>query len=239
VNKVRDTEACAESAENRFEKNEHVKRYMENEGIAQTATPFLLFTSPSPCGRSFLASNIGVANASEGKKILLIDFSKDAGSLSYVNPSIEEESNGWIRYETKLVPYLTIIVMSENNMATVDEVIKQVLFWSENYAMVLVDVPWEHPWRERLCSIGKPIAIVDSDYHHWVQWERATRWSGEVWLNQSEIDMTPLIQEVWGVTPSRMFPTFQQAKKSLYRGRPLALEENMRENFLLPHDWFQ
>ncbi|MGC5327006.1 hypothetical protein, partial [Brevibacillus sp. SYSU BS000544] len=32
VNKVRDTEACAESAENRFEKNEHVKRYMENEG---------------------------------------------------------------------------------------------------------------------------------------------------------------------------------------------------------------
>lgn len=196
----------------------------------------LILTSPASTGRSFLLANLAAANARENTPVIAIDLSKDVGSISYLNPSLEGISGCWEHYTTRLVPGLSLYVMCKSRFASADEIEKQIREWFGQGKRVIVDLPWDHPYRDQLLKVGTAVAIIDTDYHHWVRWNEVIQdkqWEGEIWINQSEIEMSGLVQNEWRKEASRLFPTFSDARKSLYRGRPLALDAKEKHWFSL------
>lgn len=190
-------------------------------------SPVQLLTSPASSGKTFLAANVAVAYSSLDKPITLLDLSPDRGTLTVINPikQIEDETGIW--WTSRNVPGLTVWTVADGTFPSIP-FIQNLIQERKEHGPVLVDIPWHYPGRSELLKEGVAVAIVDSDYHHWLQWEKEPKgWSGEVWLNQAEVDMQPLVEEHFQVPVTRRFPTFAEARRQLYLGRPLALEEEM------------
>ncbi|WP_163860420.1 hypothetical protein [Paenibacillus elgii] len=196
----------------------------------------LLFTSPSSTGKTFLASNIAVASSTAEQPVALVDLSPDFGTLTLVNPIAADISKElWRCFSSRTVPGLTVWAPDlEKGLPVAEEIAEHIRALAETQRVV-VDMPWQFPKRHALFELGLPIAVIDSDYHHWTQWERiGTTWPGEVWQNQNEIDMQMLVEELFSLPISRRFPTYPQARQRLYQGRPLALEPEVQETFYWP-----
>jgi hypothetical protein len=197
--------------------------------------PILLFTSPAPTGKSFLAANLAVANASLAFPIALIDLSPDRGTLTVVNPIQSEQVERWRMYTSRVAPGLTVAVPDlDVGTPRVEDVTAHILGQAK-HKRVVVDLPWHYPDRPALLGLGHPIAVIDSDYHHWTQWERVTaHWEGEVWQSQDELDMQSMVLDRFGCKVTRRFPTFPTARQRLFQGRPLALDPEVKAMFFWP-----
>jgi hypothetical protein len=194
-------------------------------------------TSPAPTGKSFLTGNIAVAHAKQGKTVTVLDLSADAGVLTYLNLAFRSKDDHWEKYGSRFLPGLALYRLIYDHTLTAHTVASELKQWQQNSDLVLVDLPWNHPWRTELSPCGKTAAVIDSDYHHWLQWEKAIEsgeWEGEIWLNQDEkeVNVRNLIRDRWNrMEPDQCFPHFSGARRSLYQGRPLAMDES--EPFLL------
>jgi len=192
----------------------------------------IILTSPDGCGKTFLACNLAVANASVDSPVTLIDLSVNRGLVTYLNPILLESGGMWDSYKSRLVPGLTLLCLSHQGKRKLilDELQSLINQINER---IIIDLPWQYPWWNEINQFGRSIAVVDSDYHHWLQWEAVDEWHEDIWLNQSEIDMSTVINERWNKPITRRFPSYKEARMSLYRGRPLALDKNIALDFAL------
>jgi hypothetical protein len=197
--------------------------------------PMVLFTSPAPTGKTFVAANLAVANASPAFPIVLIDLSPGQGCLTIVNPVQSEQIGRWRVYTSRIAPGLTVGVPDlDLGTPRLGEMVDYILGQSA-YQRVVVDLPWHYPDRQALLDLGFSIAVIDSDYHHWTQWERATgHWAGEVWQNQDEVEMQPLVLGHFGCNIARRIPTFPAARQRLFQGRPLAQDPELKAMLIWP-----
>lgn len=192
-----------------------------------------LLTAPAATGVTFLASNIAAAMSSDDHPVTVIDLSPDRGVVTVLNPLPDHTSEHWSVWKSSHVAGLLVYTPDHPVMLEhVQELIEQQL----ERAAVVVDMPWDYPDRAELMKLYPAIAVVDSDYHHWLQWEKAVqRWEGEIWLNQTDKMMQPLvsnlIQNHFGKAETLSFPMFYEAKQWIYQGRPLAIDKQARRFF--------
>ncbi|GIP61140.1 hypothetical protein [Paenibacillus woosongensis] len=198
-----------------------------------------LLTAPVPTGKTFLSANVAVAVGIQ-RTCTLIDLSPDRGTLTLLNPS--EQISSYVNFTTwssRLVPNLNIYTPKEYpEISVLSALIQEKLLKGP----VIIDVPWNFPNRQELFDHeGTAIAVVDCDYHHWLQWEEEiNEWHGEVWLNQSDAEMSKrmkgLVREHLGEVEILEFPFFERANSSKYLGRPIAIESDARSFFMLRKD---
>lgn len=210
----------------------------EKEQQRMSALQGILFlTSPTSSGKSFLTANMAVAHSGEGVILSVVDLSPDRGTHTYLNPlRVSSSEPGWEAWTSRNAPGLTLWLPSEEQRPHIEETIRLLRMLSEQ-GPVLVDLPFAHPSRAELLKLGQAVAIVDGDYHHWLQWEQAAEsWHGEVWLNQCEEPMTShmatLLKEKWGQRVSLTFPHFQEASRWLFQGRPFVLDPKAVVHFI-------
>lgn len=195
--------------------------------------PVVFLTSPAASGQTFLAANVSVAYASEASPVYLVDLSPDRGVLTVINPLPAEGCYGGSLWHSRNVPGLSVWTMDQNRPPEETEIMTAIEAFKKK-GTVIVDLPWRYPNRKQLLKQGVAVAVVDSDYHHWLQWEpHAKDWPGEVWLNQEDpkLSLAKLIQEHMKAPITRAFPVFPEARQRLYQGRPLALEDDVRTIF--------
>lgn len=192
-----------------------------------------LITSPSPTGVTFLASNIAAATSREKYPVSLIDLSPERGTITILNPlpSPERSLEKWSAWSSVHAPELTLYTPEQG--VTFAEVVELIQM---QQGLVLVDMPWNFPGRVHLMNRFPCIGVVDSDYHHWLQWEKAAQqWDGDLWMNQVEGEMNQhisnLIRNHFGKEASVSFPTFRDAQLWIYEGRPLAVHNQARRFF--------
>ncbi|WP_175537536.1 hypothetical protein, partial [Mycobacterium tuberculosis] len=146
----------------------------KNEWIPPITDQFIsnnvfVLTSTASTGKTFIGANASVALSTSGKKVTLIDLSPDRGTLTVLNPRIEEnESTHWERWKSRQVPDLDILFPLE--YPDVEEVIK-CMKEKQQDGVVVLDLPWSYPDRQRLETEFGLIAVLDCDYHHWLQFE--------------------------------------------------------------------
>ncbi|MFM9329045.1 hypothetical protein [Paenibacillus mesotrionivorans] len=192
----------------------------------------LILTSPVPSGKTFLAANWSVAQSTAEHPVALMDLAPDHGTLTVLNPLQGPTEEGWTLYTSRWVPGLSIWVPTQEacGIQSVQDKLQELL---QSSAQVVIDLPWLYPWREELKVFGQMVAVLDADYHHWTQWERAaTAWSEPVWLNKAEVDMDVLVRDHWDAAISKRFPVFPGAAQRLFQGKPIALEPDVRQHFL-------
>ncbi|MGG4145689.1 hypothetical protein ABEW34_21570 [Paenibacillus algorifonticola] len=189
-------------------------------------------TSPAATGKSFLAANMAVTmnqvKAQEQKSMVVVDLSPDRGVLSYLNPlQVKSPVEGWELWITRNAPGLELWLPIPKRILHLEE-LAQRLAELKKRGTVIVDLPFHYPGREALFRLGTAIAIVDDDYHHWLQWvQAAEEWSGEVWLNQMKETMqaplSAVVKEQWDKSVTYSIPFFSDASRWLFNGRPYAL----------------
>lgn len=191
-----------------------------------------IFTSPTATGKSFLAANVAVAAETT---ITLIDLSPDRGSISVINPMLQSDHReGWEHWGSRHAPELSLWTpVAYPQIDEVDQIIQEGI----KKGPVILDLPWSYPDRTSLLRSYKMVAVVDSDYHHWIQWEKENLYYDcEVWLNKVDPDMQQrmeqLIQEKFNKAPAAVFPFFLDAPKWIFQGRPLAIHPQARSFFL-------
>lgn len=190
-------------------------------------------TSVASTGKTFVGSNLSVSLSLSGKYCTLIDLSPDRGSLTVLNPKLSATSEGWEIWKTRHAPDLNILIPKHYPLE--DEVIRCVEE-SLQKGIVMLDVPWNYPGRNRLEKEYGLIAVLDCDYHHWTQFERTNdNWNGELWLNQNNNLMTKsmsqLVKDRYSKSFTSIFPYYEQANKYLYQGRPMASDAEFRSIF--------
>jgi hypothetical protein len=192
-----------------------------------------LLTSPVPSGKTFLAVNLGTAWSSHETPVHVVDLSPDQGCKTALNPlPLTSREEGWESYMSRHAPGLTLWIPTAGFRHT--DAVKELLHKLGPSHPVLVDLPWGHPDREELQAHGIAVAIVDSDYHHWLRWEQAApRWMGEVWINGAEPEMQQavrtLVKEQWQPAECHLFPAVKGARHWLYQGRPPATDPDIRQ----------
>lgn len=192
-------------------------------------------TSPVPTGKSFTATNMAVANSKSEQVIHLIDLSRDRGCYNLLNPlSTNSDVNGWDCWKSPHAPHLflwTPTVYPETSILQ-----NQLLAWSKQ-GVVFVDLPYYFPERHQLLSIGQTVGVVDTDYHHWLQWEKEELNLDMVWMNQTDQRMKEsflsLIQKKFGQNPIMCLPYFADAAWWCFQGIPLAIQPKTKEFFHL------
>jgi hypothetical protein len=199
---------------------------------AFTLTPGIrVLTSPVPSGKTFLAINVASAWSSHETPIHLVDLSPDRGCKTALNPlPITSREEGWEAFMSRHAPGLTLWIPDPTG--DMSQVANHLQRLAER-CPVIVDMPWSYPNREELLALGCPVAVVDSDYHHWLQWERLVpSWQGEVWVNGAEDEMEKairsLVKEQWEPTTVHVFPNISGARKWLYQGLPPATDGQIR-----------
>lgn len=187
-----------------------------------------LLTSPAATGKSFLCINVAVAMSSYDQPVHVVDLSPDQGCKTLLNPlPMQEEHEGWRSYLSKHAPGLTLW-LPEAEIGLDPNRIRKHLQELAQSALTLVELPWHYPDHAAICTIGQPIAIVDSDYHHWLMWERvAASWSHPVWLNGMDQELekvySALITEAgWSPAYQAVYPFVAQARTWSYQGVPAA-----------------
>lgn len=194
-----------------------------------------ILTSPAPSGKTFLTANIATANGSEERRVAIIDLSPDRGVLTVLNPmSTVSEYDSWEAWVSRNAPGVT--VWTPKQYVSMDAII-YLITEQAKVGAVLVDVPWRFPGIEKLLTRFNPIAVIDSDYHHWLQWEREVNsWDGDIWLNQSDEEMrkliSQLVREKFNKSIEATFPSFPEANKWLLQGRPLASDPQVSRFFV-------
>ncbi|WP_138753533.1 hypothetical protein [Paenibacillus sinopodophylli] len=202
-----------------------------------TLMGILFFTSPTSTGKSFLTANMAVAHSGEQVTISVVDLSPDRGTHTYLNPlRITSNEPCWEAWTSRNAPGLTLWMPSAEERPDVEETIRMLRKLASK-GPVLVDLPYAHPARVQLLAMGHAVAIVDADYHHWLQWEQAAAsWEGSVWLNQCEDAMTghmaSVIHEKWGLRAALTFPYFPEASRWLFQGRPFVLDPKVVSHFI-------
>ncbi|GMK47508.1 hypothetical protein PghCCS26_46380 [Paenibacillus glycanilyticus] len=195
--------------------------------------PVVCLTSPAASGQTFLAANMAVAYAAEDSPVYLVDLSPDRGVLTVINPLPAEGCFGGALWSSRNVPGLAVWTMDQERPPEETEILTALNEFKKK-GTVIVDLPWSYPNREQLLEQGVAVAVVDSDYHHWLQWEpHAKDWPGEVWLNQDDpkVSLAKLIQEHMEAPITRTLPVFPEARQRLYQGRPIALEQDIKTIF--------
>jgi hypothetical protein len=222
--------SAADLGEGLLTENEEVQQPSFLQGIS-----FLV--SPASTGKSFLAVNIAVANSREQAPINIVDLSPDRGTHTYLNPlKLTSAEECWEAFVSRNAPGATLWLPNTEERPDVGETIR-FLRKLEQKGPVLVDLPFSHPAREELLKMGQAVAVVDTDYHHWLQWEQAaSSWRGIVWLNQSEEPMTShmitLLKEKWGLNASLTIPYFPEASRWLFQGRPFVCDPKVISYFV-------
>lgn len=191
----------------------------------------LMLTSPVPSGKTFLAANWAVAQSTADHPVALVDLAPDQGTITVLNPLQGPTEDGWTLYTSRWVPGLSIWVPTQEacGIQSVQDKLRDLI---QSHTHLVIDLPWLYPWREELKAFGQMVAVLDADYHHWMQWERAAAaWSDPVWLNKAEVDMNVLVRDHWDAAISKRFPVFPEAAQRLFQGKPIALEPNVRQHF--------
>lgn len=190
-----------------------------------------VLSSPAPSGQSFVAVNLAVAC---GETITLIDLSPDRGCHTLLNPLPSEcNVSGWETWVSKHAPACTLwLPQNYPEPHIVQQIVQEAL----TTGPVIIDLPWDYPGATEIFQLGKTVAVVDCDYHHWLHWEKAGLDKvDEVWLNQADQEMrrrmTPLLKERFGLGPALILPYFSDAAKALFHGRPLAANPQMGTAF--------
>lgn len=195
----------------------------------------IILTSPTSSGKTFLACNVAVACNSTELPVHLIDLTPDKGTLSVINPIMSSQNGGFQVWSSRTAPNLTLWTKADNYSGLpVEDVLKVIQDGLDKGCLVLIDMPWNYPDRTKLMASSYSIAVVDTDYHHWTQWELVkTEGIADVWLNMAEdsLDWSDSIHEKFGKGVSRRFAWYAIARKRLYQGRPLALEDDLRSVF--------
>lgn len=207
-------------------------------------------SAPISAGQSFLATNVAAARALQGQRVTLIDLSVDRGTITLVNPKINTDApisskfEYWVseqikRRNQRLLHVVTPVV-DVLSYPTVDEIIS-VIEEHKQYGLVLIDLPWYFPGAEQLRLRYPGAGIIDSNYHHWLQWvKEADTWSHDLWLNQVDSEMEERFQSLIKIQfkrpASAVFPLFQAASKYSYSGRPLAFSGQYRSYFMFQND---
>ncbi|MEI7024712.1 hypothetical protein [Paenibacillus sp. y28] len=195
-------------------------------------SPLLIITSPAPTGKTFVATGLAAANSTAAQPVTLLDLSPDQGAVSWLNPLLQGEQEGWKMYTSRNVPGLTLYTVQDPAVLMPERLGPFIAGQLQEKRRVIVDMPWSYPWRDTLLQLGQGVALVDTDYHHWMCWEQAApAWQGQVWQNQSEVDMECLTQEHWQLPVSRRFETYPAVRQHLYQGRMMALEPDVRAAF--------
>lgn len=187
-----------------------------------------LISAPASTGKSFLGVNVAVAMSSYDHPVHVVDLSPDQGCKTLLNPlPITSDKEGWHAYVAKHAPGLTLWLPDQDCLPDQHAVTE----WIEQLAQsarTIVDVPWSYPNRMKLFEMGEPIAVVDSDYHHWLQWENETKhWQHTVWLNQMDTDMETIYRSLlkehgWSPSAYHVFPLITKARYWMYQGVPAA-----------------
>ncbi|PWW01208.1 hypothetical protein DFQ01_11098 [Paenibacillus cellulosilyticus] len=200
-----------------------------------TAGPIVL-TSPTSSGKTFLACNIAVASSSPALSVWVIDLTPDKGSLAVMNPLQSHSSGSFEGWTSRNTPFVTVYTIGKQTSSlSLDEVLSLVDDGVKAGHAVFIDMPWSYPDREQIVAQMGAVAVVDTDYHHWMQWEQLqVKGITAVWLNMcdDDVDWSSTIKEYFGLPIERRFPWYAQARKRLYQGRPLALEDEFRSTFL-------
>ncbi|MDN4090897.1 hypothetical protein [Paenibacillus polymyxa] len=233
--KKKESAAAIESMDNTEESNSEVP---DVSSVPHHLTGIYVLTAPSPTGVTFLASNVAAAMSTEDRPMTLIDLSRDQGTKTILNPlkAPEELSfEGWEAWTSVHAPGLTLYTPLAFPM---QESVSQLIEKRCQVGPVLVDMPWHFPDRQWMLENYQSVAVVDSDYHHWLQWEQAAaQWPGHIWLNQMDAEMTnrmsSLIRHHFGKQAWATFPAFHEAKHWIYQGRPLATHEPSRRHFVI------
>lgn len=200
-----------------------------------------LITSPTTSGKSFLSTNVAVANSSLEAPIALIDLAPDLACYTLLNPVAKKSER--IQWETWCSPNAPgLILFTPKQYPLVQEVLDLIENCRQSYSAVLVDLPWMYPGRNELKLYYPMTAVVDSDYHHWTIWEKEISEHGtdgitDIWLNQTDshmqFRMNDLIKRSFGQSASKIFPCYHEAVKWIFEGRPFAINSQYRESFLL------
>ncbi|MEK8210564.1 hypothetical protein NST41_33765 [Paenibacillus sp. FSL L8-0696] len=208
---------------------------VENEKITKELVGVNIFTSPTSSGKSFVAANIAVANSDNERTVSLIDLSPHFGTLTLINPlQIDGEYAKWKSWSSRQVSGLSIFTPLE--FPEIEEV-QNLINSRLRVGAVVIDLPWNYPGRSYLTNQYDTIAIIDTDYHHWMRWEtEVSNWKGEVWLNQVDVDMdlkmSALVKEHFKKEIDKKIPFFQNANQMLFQGRPLAIDPQARPFFV-------
>ncbi|GGG06348.1 hypothetical protein GCM10010912_58690 [Paenibacillus albidus] len=191
----------------------------------------VLLTSPVPSGVSFLAANLGVAASLSGSSVSIVDLSKDQGTKTVLNPLKHPlDLEGWDTWSGKATDWLLFTPMCYPSLMQVEQLLHRRVVED---GLVIAEIPWNYPERETLMQRYRSVAVVDCDYHHWLQLKEAvSRWEGEFWLNRSTPEMTSkmisLLKEQYKQSFAEVYPYFPAADYCLYQGRPLALDPALR-----------
>ncbi|WP_338709263.1 hypothetical protein [Paenibacillus amylolyticus] len=191
-------------------------------------------TSKGSTGTTFLASNLAVSTSLSGYRTVLIDLSPDRGTLTVLNPKKVSTSEGWENWETRHSPE-QLEIKIPGHYPTFEEIVSCIDAAAVD-SIVIIDVPWGYPDRPALEEKYGLVAVLDCDYHHWLQFELSnSEWSGRFWLNQTDETMTKFMSQLIKERYSKEFyaitPYYTNANKSLYQGRPLTLDPELRSIF--------
>ncbi|RJX40944.1 hypothetical protein D3P09_02695 [Paenibacillus pinisoli] len=235
-NKKEDADTAAEDT--LLEGNGEITIAADTEQPAFDLGRITLLTSPMPSGKTFLAVNVGVVKSSHELPIHIVDLSPDQGCKTALNPLPISSANAhWQAYVSRHAPGLTLWLPSLDNLPGTKEVVSFIEELAVN-APVIVDMPWSYPDRINLMKLGEAVAVVDSDYHHWLQWEKSSRvWEGSVWLNQVDKDMDKAMRSLikengWIPNKIHAFPYLSDARRWLFQGLPPTADMTMREMFI-------
>jgi hypothetical protein len=189
--------------------------------------------SPTSTGKSFLTTNMAVAHSRPDQVIHVVDLARDKGCLSLLNPlSAASTIQGWECWHSPHAPHL--FLWTPTMYPDLSLLQTQLLTWSQE-GSVFVDLPYHYPERDQLLEIGQTVGIFDTDYHHWLQWEKEHIKLDLIWLNQADQKMkesfSPLLQERFGQAPAICVPYFSEAAWWCFQGRPLAVQPRVKAQF--------
>lgn len=231
-NKEKDEQAKLQSGDHAHEAQEETAATDDvDQTIRQaevTSKKPWLISAPASTGKSFLCVNVAVAMSSYDHPVHVVDLSPDQGCKTLLNPlPITSGQEGWNAYIAKHAPGLTLWLPDQGNRPD-HQAIMTLIEQLAQSAATIVDVPWHYPNREELFEHGEPIAVVDSDYHHWLQWEQEVKqWQDTVWLNHMDKEMETiyrslLMEHGWSPSEYHVFPEIAKARYWMYQGVPAA-----------------
>lgn len=203
----------------------------------------LIVTSSVPSGKSLLTANIALASALNGQPCQIVDLSLHQGTVTVLNTlRHEERTTGWKVWELSRVDGLKIWTPTWNkaHYPSLEQVIK-VIDQQMKLGHVLIDMPWNYPDRDALLARYTSVAVVDSDYHHWLQMSKEMKsFTGDIWMNQVPKHLlrplTQMIRETWKAPITAVFPFFSDASECLLQGTPLAMNEHHQPHFTPHHE---
>ena len=183
----------------------------------------LAFTSPAPTGKSFIANNVAAAYSTISNAVYVIDLSPDRAALTYLNPIFQMNREGWGFYACRNMPAITVMV-PETEEAALDILIDHL---KEPGVVKVLDLPWDHPWKEDIQQYTQTVIIFDSDYHHFLSFqENPEHKNSVIWWNKQDehYRMNGLLKEL-GLSAAKQFPVYHGIAKNLWYGKPFVLDD--------------